>query len=95
MVGVMLRRKKIRKTSIKSIGCVRYYSLSSVDCPLPHLSELIVNTFMDGFSIFLMQCLNVFDLGLQKLFLCCQLGLTDFLCLRQNGSTQQAKKKPS
>jgi hypothetical protein len=31
MVGVMLRREKIRKTSIKSIGCVRYYSLSSVD----------------------------------------------------------------
>lgn len=28
----MLRREKIRKTSIKSMSCVNYYSLSSVDC---------------------------------------------------------------
>ncbi len=31
MVGVMLWREKIRKTSIKSMSCVKYYSLSSVD----------------------------------------------------------------
>ncbi|WP_194945213.1 hypothetical protein [Limnohabitans sp. DM1] len=32
MVVVMLRREKIRKTSIKSMSCVNNYILSSVDC---------------------------------------------------------------
>ncbi len=31
MVVVMLRREKIRKTSIKSMSCVNNYILSSVD----------------------------------------------------------------